>query len=120
MRTNVQSSARMHLFFSDVVTKDEADFRDAANLVGLGTDAAKGSARCIAAGMSPGNVAAEEEPAVLERGRRGDRSAIAPWAEEQVDCMVGDAPRSRNVFHATWKREAVFKRVAYQQRPAVC
>lgn len=52
-------SARQ-LFFSYVVTEDETHFGNAANLVGVGTRPAKGSARRIAAGVSPGNVAAKE------------------------------------------------------------
>src|SRR5215469_16361228 len=107
-----KSPQRMRLFFRYVVTKDESDFGDAANLVGIGAGFTKGSARGIAAGVCPGNVAAKEEATILEGGRRGDRGAGAAWAEHQVDGLVGRAAGSRDVFHSSWKREAVFKGVA--------
>src|SRR5579862_1694074 len=108
------------LFFSYVVTKDEAHFRDAANLVGVGARPAKGGTRRIAARVSPRNVAAKEQPAILKGGRRGERSARTSGAEQQVDRLIGGAPRGGEVFNARRKREAMLEGPAYQQRSAVC
>src|ERR1039457_2100145 len=71
--------------------------------------------------MHPRDIAAKVHTTFLVGWRRGESGACAARPKAQhIDRSIGSTSRTREIFHARRKREALLKCVADIQRAAGC
>src|ERR1035441_3231833 len=107
--------------FSDVVAKDEAEFKHAPEFVSIHSRLAKDISRRVVRCMHPREIAANVHASLLVGWRCSESGACAAGSKaQQVDRSFGGAPRTREVFHTRRKREAALKGIAGVERAAGC